>query len=265
MSHSGTDATPERLRGQLALVTGAGRGIGAAIASRLAAEGATVLVNDLRPGNCDATVAAIEAAGGQARGLAGDVAQPADAQRMLDEVAERDGRLDVLVNNAGVARDAPAHTMSDEDWRLVQEVALWGSFHMCRAALPLLRGARDAPPEHLRKVVNVSSSVGLYGAIGTVNYAAAKAGVIGLTKTLAREWARHGINVNAVAPGLILDTGMAAEKPAELIERVRAQIPLGRAGRGWDVAAGVAFLSSADADYVTGQVLELHGGLEIPV
>jgi 3-oxoacyl-[acyl-carrier protein] reductase len=131
---------------------------------------------------------------------------------------------------------------------------------MCRAAAPLLR----APADHHRKVVNVSSSVALHGAAGTANYSAAKAGLIGLTRTLAREWAPRRVNVNAVAPGLIAGTRMTAAKPADLVERVAAQVPLGRAGTPEDVAGVVAFLCSADADYMTGQVLELHGGLDVP-
>jgi 3-oxoacyl-[acyl-carrier protein] reductase len=153
--------------------------------------------------------------------------------------------------------------MSDDDWSAVQRVALFGGFCMCRAAAPLLRGG-DRPPAHHRKVVNVSSTVGIHGAPGTTNYSAAKAGVIGLTKSLAREWAPRRINVNAVAPGLIAGTGLAELKPQELIERVAAQIPLGRAGTPEDVAAAVAYLASSDADFVTGQVLELHGGLDVP-
>jgi 3-oxoacyl-[acyl-carrier protein] reductase len=249
---------------RVALVTGAGHGIGRAIALRLAADGASVLINDIQADACSETVRAIEAAGGRAAGAPGNVTDPAATDAVLAATRDAFGTLDVLVNNAGVTRDAPLHRMSDEDWRLVQEVALWGAFYMCRSALPLLRGARESPPEHHRKVVNMSSSVGIYGAPGTANYSAAKAGVIGLTKALSREWARHRINVNAVAPGLITGTQLTAAKPPELIARVEAQVPLGRAGTPEDVAGAVAFLSSADSDYITGQVLELHGGLEIP-
>jgi 3-oxoacyl-[acyl-carrier protein] reductase len=156
-----------------------------------------------------------------------------------------------------VVRDAALHRMTDEQWRLVHDVGLWGPFCMCRAAAPLLR----EPAEHHRKVVNMSSSVALHGAPGTVNYSAAKAGLIGLTRALAREWAPRQVNVNAVAPGLISSTGMTAAKPAELIAEVAASVPLGRAGTPEDVAGVVAFLASSDSDYMTGQVLELDGGL----
>jgi 3-oxoacyl-[acyl-carrier protein] reductase len=249
---------------RVALVTGAGNGIGRAIALRLATEGAAVVVNDIEAEACSETARAIEAAGGRAASAPGNVTDPAATDAVVAAAQDSFGTLDILVNNAGVTRDAPLHRMSDDDWRLVQEVALWGSFYMCRSALPLLRGARESPPQHHRKVVNMSSSVGIYGAPGTANYSAAKAGVIGLTKALSREWARHRINVNAVAPGLITGTQLTAGKPPELIARVEAQVPLGRAGTPEDVAGAVAFLSSVDSDYITGQVLELHGGLEIP-
>jgi len=249
---------------RVALVTGAGHGIGRAIVLRLVAEGAAVVVNDVLPDACTATVEEVEAAGGRAVAAPGNVTDPAATEAVVAVAQDAFRGLDILVNNAGVTRDAPLHRMSDDDWSLVQQVALWGSFYMCRSAGALLRGSRDAPPEHHRKVVNMSSSVGIYGAPGTVNYSAAKAGLIGLTKALSREWARHHINVNAVAPGLIAGTQLTAAKPTELIARVAAQVPLGRAGTPEDVAGAVAFLCSGDSDYITGQVLELHGGLEIP-
>jgi 3-oxoacyl-[acyl-carrier protein] reductase len=220
------------------------------------------VINDMDGDHCAEAVEALEAVGGTAVAAPGNVTDPASTDAAVASAEEAFGTLDILVNNAGVTRDVPLHRMTDEDWRLVHEVALWGSFCMCRSASRLLRGSRDAPPNHHRKVVNMSSAVGIYGAPGTSNYSAAKAGVIGLTKALAREWARNRVNVNAVAPGLIAGTQMTAAKPAELITRVEEQIPIGRAGTPEDVA--VAFLASPDSDYITGQVLELHGGLEIP-
>ncbi len=255
--------TPQ-LEHRVALVTGGGQGIGRSIALRLATEGARVVVNDIEPDACAETVEAIDAVGGQAVAASGNVRDPTATDGAVAAAEKAFGTLDILVNNAAVTRDVLLHRMSDEDWRVVHEVALWGSFCMCRSAGRLLRGARDAAPEHHRKVVNMSSSAGIYGAPGTTNYSAAKAGVIGLTKALAREWARYRVNVNAVAPGLIAGTQLTAAKPAELIARVEAQVPLGRAGTPEDVAGAVAFLCSPDADYVTGHVLELHGGLEIP-
>jgi 3-oxoacyl-[acyl-carrier protein] reductase len=254
-----------RLDRRVAVVTGAGHGIGRAIAARLAAAGAAVVVNDLDPDAGADAVAEIVSSGGRAMAAPGNVSDPSAVRDIVAAIEDAHGALDILVNNAGVTRDASVQRMSDEDWRLVQEVALWGSFYMCRATTPLLRGPRDQPPAHHRKVVNMSSSVGIYGAPGTANYAAAKAGLIGLTKSLAREWARYRINVNAVAPGLIAGTQLTAGKPADLIARVEAQVPLGRAGTPEDVAGAVAFLVSDDADYITGQVLEIHGGLEVPV
>jgi 3-oxoacyl-[acyl-carrier protein] reductase len=247
-----------RLEGRVALVTGAVGGIGRAIVTRLAAEGAVVVVNDLDLEACRQVAVEL---GGAATAAAGSVSDPADAAAVLARVAEDHGGLDILVNNAGVTRDAPVHRMSDEDWRLVHDVGLFGAFSMSRAAAGLLR----APAGHHRKVVNMSSNVALHGAPGTTNYAAAKAGLIGFTKSLAREWARHRINVNALAPGLIGGTGLTAAKPQELIARVAGQVPIGRAGTPEDVAAAVAFLASSDADFITGQVLELSGGLEVPV
>jgi 3-oxoacyl-[acyl-carrier protein] reductase len=256
--------TGRSLDSRVAVVTGAGQGIGRAVALRLALAGASVVVNDLSASAAADSTEQILAAGGAAVSVPGDVAVAATATEIMARAEQDYGTLDILVNNAGLTRDAPLGKMSDEDWQLVQHVTLWGAFYMCRSAAPLLRGPRDRPPEHHRKVVNMSSSVGVYGAAGTANYSAAKAGLIGLTRSLAREWARHRINVNAVAPGLISGTGLTAAKPSELIARVGAQVPIGRAGTPEDVAAAVAFLSSADSDYITGQVLELHGGLEVP-
>jgi 3-oxoacyl-[acyl-carrier protein] reductase len=248
-----------RLAGRTALVTGAAGGIGTAIASRLAADGAAVAICDVDRERCEETAARLREGGAAAIAAPADVTDPAAAAGAIEAVAEL-GMLDILVNNAGVVRDGPVHKLADEDWRAVLEVGLYGAFCMTRAAAPVLR--QDAG--HHRKVVNVSSNVALHGAPGTVNYAAAKAGLIGLTRSLAREWARRRVNVNAVAPGLIMGTGMTQEKPADLIARVAEQIPIGRPGTVEDVAAAVAYLAAPDSDFVTGQVLELSGGLEVP-
>lgn len=252
-------AAGTRLAGRTALVTGAVGGIGTAIAARLAAEGAKVAICDLDRDRCEEAAARLRERGASAIAAPADVTDPAAAAGAIDAVAEL-GALDILVNNAGVVRDGPVHRLADEDWRAVLEVGLYGAFCMTRAAAAVLREDTG----HHRKVVNVSSNVALHGAPGTVNYAAAKAGLIGLTRSLAREWAKRRVNVNAVAPGLIMGTGMTAEKPAELIARVAEQIPIGRAGTVADVAAAVAFLAAPDSDFVTGQVLELSGGLEVP-
>jgi 3-oxoacyl-[acyl-carrier protein] reductase len=239
-----------RLEGRVALVTGAASGIGYAIASRLVAEGASVLVNDRNAEACERAAAEL---GGVA--AVGDVTDPAS----VDAVVALTERLDIVVNNAGVTRDAPIHRMTDEDWQIVHDVALRGAFNVSRSAARLLRAEAD----HHRKLINITSGVAIYGAPGASNYCAAKAGLIGLTKALSREWARYRINVNAVAPGLISGTGLTDAKPQDLIARVAANVPLGRAGTPEDVAATVAYLASADSDYMTGQVLELHGGAEV--
>lgn len=258
------------IEGRRALVTGAGRGIGRAIALRLAAEGAAVAINDLDGDVAKEVVAAIEQAGGSGAPVTGSVADEADADAMVATAVEALGGLDIVVNNAGVTRDRMLHRMSDEDWDLVVDVSLKGTFHVCRAAAAHLRTSADSPADHHRKVVNLASVNGLYGIAANANYSAAKGGVIALTKALAREWAPQRINVNAVAPGFIEGTRLTSARsegdalgiPAEVLDRIRAQMPLGRAGTPDDVAGVVAFLASVDADWMTGQVLELSGGRE---
>ena len=248
------------LDGRVAIVTGAGSGIGRAIALRLAAHGAAVVVNDIdhvRAETVAAEIAEIGAAAATAIGSV-DVATATDAIVATAETAF--GGLDILVNNAGLTRDAVIHRMTDPQWSSVVDVVLRGSFFMCRSAARLLRPAAAG---HNRKIVNVASIAGVYGAAGTANYSAAKAGVIGLTKSLAREWAPAQVNVNAVAPGLVTNTRLAEAMPAGLLDRMVAMTPIGRGGLPEDVAAAVAFLASSDADYISGQVIELHGGLEL--
>jgi 3-oxoacyl-[acyl-carrier protein] reductase len=251
------------LEGRVALVTGAGRGIGKAIAARLSEDGASVVVNDLDEDVARAAVAEIS----NSVIAVGSVADSAATDEMV-AVAEREfGTLDIVVNNAGLTKDSTIHRMDDATWDLVLDVALKGTFYVCRSAARLLR-RKDAG--HNRKVVNISSINGVYGVAFNANYSAAKAGVIGLTKSLAREWAPLQINVNAVAPGFVETRLTAARQegdafgiPAELLDEVHAQIPIGRVGQPEDVAALVAWLSAPASDYVTGQVVEIHGGLEI--
>lgn len=259
------------LEDRVALVTGAGRGIGLAVAARLARDGAVVVLNDVDADVAEGATAAIAAAGGQAMAAPGSVVDLDDVAAVLGVARDAFGGLDILVNNAGITADAMAHNMTDEQWNLVCDVALKGTFNLCRAAFPILRGSRDDPPAHHRKVVNMASINGIYGIAGNVNYSAAKGGVIALTKSLAREWARHRINVNAVAPGYIAGTRLTGARnddtglgiPEAIIERIEAQIPIGRAGTPEDVAGAVAWLASPDSDYATGQVIELHGGREM--
>jgi len=179
---------------------------------------------------------------------------------VIAEIEAGLGTLDILVNNAGLTRDAMLHRMTDEQWNVVHDVVLRGTFNTCRSAARLLRRS-DA--SHHRKVINLASIAGVYGAVGTTNYSAAKGGVIALTRALAREWAPSRINVNAIAPGLVTGTRLADAMPDGLLDRMVALTPIGRGGRPEDVAAAASFLASRDADYVTGQVLELHGGLEL--
>jgi len=248
------------LDGRVAVVTGAGSGIGRAIALGLAARRAAVVVNDLDGESAAQVVGEIaETAGGRAVAAAGSVATHEGTEAVVAAAESAFGGLDILVNNAGLTRDAWLHRMTDEQWDDVLDVVLRGAFLMCRSAARLLRPAAA----HHRKVVNIASIAGVYGAAGTCNYSAAKAGLIGLTKSLAREWAPLGINVNAVAPGLVTNTRLAEAMPEGLLEKMVALTPIGRGGLPEDVAAAVAFLASPDADYVTGQVIELHGGLEL--
>ena len=242
-------ADPRPLEGRVALVTGAGRGIGKAIAARLSADGAAVVVNDV-----DEDVAREASAGIPSSAIAvGSVADAAATDEMV-AVAEREfGTLDIVVNNAGLTRDSTIHRMSDEDWDIVLDVALKGTFYVCRSAARLLR-RKDA--EHHRKVVNISSINGVYGVAFNANYSAAKAGVIGLTKSLAREWAPLRINVNAVAPGFV-ETNLTADVEGGIAEA----IPARRAGSPEEVAACVGFLASEAASYVTGATLVVDGGL----
>jgi 3-oxoacyl-[acyl-carrier protein] reductase len=247
-----------RLEEKVALVTGASRGIGASIARRLSAAGATVVVNHYpSPGDEAAAVelvAELEAAGGSASAFPGDVSDAASCNALIDHVIERWGRIDILVNNAGITRDGLLVRISDDDWHAVIETDLTSVFFCTRAA------ARPMMKQRSGAIVNVASVVGVMGNAGQANYSAAKAGVIGLTKTTARELAGRGIRCNAVAPGFI-ETDMTRALPEAAREAARSAIAMDKLGSPEDVAAAVAFLASDDAGYITGQVLAIDGGM----
>jgi 3-oxoacyl-[acyl-carrier protein] reductase len=239
---------------RVALVTGGAQGIGRAIALSLAGAGCDVAIVDLNPDGVASAVAEVAATGRRAFGLTGDVSSLAFAQEAIAKTVELAGAVHVLVNNAGITRDGLILRMKPEDWDAVLRVNLTGSFNFCKAAVPALIKQRWG------RIVNISSVVGAMGNAGQVNYAASKAGLIGLTKSLAREVASRGVTVNAVAPGFI-DTAMTQAMPAKARETLIAQIPAGRLGQAGDVAAAVGYLVSEGAGYVTGQVLHVNGGL----
>lgn len=252
---------------RVALVTGGANGIGRAIAQRLSSEGANVAVLDI---DLDAATKVARGLGGTSYALEADVSNSASVEAAFDELKKRSGRLDILVNNAGVTRDAPLHKMGRDDWTLVNDVILLGTYLCTKAAAQMMRSNIEGEV-HNRKVVNISSVSGVYGREISANYSAAKAGVIGFSRAMAREWAPKGINVNVVAPGFIGGTRLTAPRASEdglgmdleFRQQVVDSIPLGREGQPDDVASAVAFLSSSESDYVTGQVVEVHGGLEI--
>jgi 3-oxoacyl-[acyl-carrier protein] reductase len=273
-----------KLVGKTAIVSGAGRGIGRSIALKLAAEGANVVVNDLDHDPANEIVAEIENAGGNAVACAGSVVDPEFGDRFVGTATENFGGLDIIINNAGYTWDTVVQKMSDEQWDAMIDVHLKAPFRILRAAQPVIAKAAKAEAEAgirvNRKVVSISSIAGLYGNAGQINYSSAKAGIIGMTRTLAKEWGRYNVNVNAVAFGFIETrlTEAAADGNATidiegrqikvgvnpaLLGAAKAMIPLGRAGTPADVAGAAVFLCSDQGSYVTGQVLAIDGGLRL--
>jgi 3-oxoacyl-[acyl-carrier protein] reductase len=244
------------LEGRVSLVTGASRGIGRAIAQAFAAEGAHVVLAARDAAKLGEAVAEIQAKGGKAEALALDVSDRASVEAGVAQVVAAHGRLDHLVNNAGVTRDNLLLRMKDEEWRQVLDTNLTGAFLCTQAVLkPMLK-------QRSGRIVTITSVVGLAGNAGQANYAASKAGVIGFTKSVAREVASRGITANAIAPGFI-ETDMTAAMSEKAREAVFAAIPLGRVGRPEDVAGAALFLVSDAAAYVTGQVLAVDGGFHM--
>ena len=244
------------LSGKLALVTGASRGIGRACALALAGAGGDVVVNGRDAGALAETGEAISRLGRNVETIVADVASPLEIERLFTEVSRRFGRLDILVNNAGVIRDALVGVLAAPDWDGVLSTDLRGPFLCTQAALPLML------PHHAGKIVNIASVAALRGSAGQANYAAAKGGLVAMTRTCAVELAPKGIQVNAVLPGVII-TRMSARLRQRGGRRLLDAIPAGRFGEPEDVAAAVAFLASPLADYITGQTLVVDGGMSV--
>lgn len=241
-------------KGKVAVVTGASRGIGKSIAVALAAAGARIVAVDLALETTEAMVAEIKAAGGEAVAVQGNVTIAADAEKMMAAAVETFGRVDILVNNAGITKDALLLRMKDEEWDAVLSVNLKGAFLCSRAAAKLMTKQRYG------RIINIASVVGQMGNAGQANYCASKAGLMGLTKSNARELARRNVTVNAVAPGFIA-TDMTEALPEKVKEELIAQIPLERLGTADDIANAVLFLAAEKSGYVTGQVLAVNGGM----
>ena len=242
------------LNGKIALVTGAAQGIGRDIALGLAKDGDDVAICDVNLEAAQKTAGDIEALGRKSLALKANVAASADVTAMIDQVVEKFGRIDILVNNAGITRDGLILRMKDEDWDLVLSINLKGAFLCTKAALKHMTKQRSGT------IINIASIVGAMGNAGQANYVASKAGLIGLTKTIAREYSNRNVTANAVAPGFI-DTAMTQALSEQVRADLAKQIPLGRLGSSEDVANAVRFLASPSAAYITGQVIHVNGGM----
>jgi len=272
-----------KLDGRTAIVSGAGRGIGRSIALKLSAEGANVVVNDLDAEPAHQVVDLITAGGGNAVACVGSVVADDFGERFVGTATENFGGLDIIINNAGYTWDTVIQKMGDDQWDAILDVHLKAPFRILRAAQPVISKAakmeKEAGTVVNRKVVNISSIAGLYGNAGQLNYSSAKAGIVGMTRTLAKEWGRYNVNVNAVAFGLITTrlTEVAADGGAtvdiegrelrvgvnpQVLQAMKMLIPLGRAGTTEEAAGSVVMLTYPEADYISGQIIVTGGGFE---
>jgi len=245
----------QHLPGKVAVVTGSGRGIGRGIAIAMAKEGAKVVVNDVDQEPAEETLRLIKEAGGEAAVCIGGVDKREQAQAIIDTAISHFGRIDILVNNAGIIRDAMMHKMTEEQFDSVIAVHLKGAWNCTQAAIKYMMEQKSG------KIINIISLAGITGNIGQANYSAAKAGMIGLTKSNAKEFARYGITVNAIGPAAF--TRMVEAIPEQIRETMAKRIPLGRFGTPEDIAPAVIFLASDESNYITGQVLHVDGGMSL--
>jgi|SRR5665648_15636 len=241
------------LQSKVALITGSGRGLGRAIAIKLAMEGANVVINDVNSKDAEETAAKIEALGREVLISNASVSDRGQVEKLFEEIKDKFGRLDILVNNAGITKDNLLLKMTGEQWQQVMDVNLTGVFNCTQLAAMLMK------EQNYGKIVNLSSIAGQMGNVGQVNYSTTKAGVMGMTKTLAKELARFNVNVNAIAPGII-KTPMTDAIPEKVMEIMVKQIPLGRIGQAEDIANLVKFLVSEESQYITGQIIACNGG-----
>jgi 3-oxoacyl-(acyl-carrier-protein) reductase len=246
-----------RLKDKVAIITGAGSGIGEATAIRFAKEGAKVVINDVNMEAANSVLERIKGEGGEAIVLQADISKKGEVEGMMQKVIENYGKLDVLVNNAGINRDAFAKKMTEEDWDLVIKINLKGTFICCQAAINTMG------KQGFGRIIN-TSSIGSLGNPGQANYSASKSGVIGLTKTLALECARNGITVNCVAPGAT-KTPMTVKMPENIFDMITEKIPLKRWAEPGEIASMHVFLASDEASYITGQVIFVDGGISVGI
>lgn len=242
------------LKGKVAIVTGGAQGIGKSIATRLAQAGANVVIADVMEEVAKSTAQEISQKGNESISIRVDVSSLSSVEEMVKKTLDKFGRIDILINNAGITRDGLVMRMKEEDWDLVLDINLKGAFNCIKTVSPIMMKQKSG------KIVNIASIVGIIGNIGQANYSASKAGLIALTKTCARELASRRINVNAVAPGFI-QTSMTERLPAQVREKLSSQIPLGEIGKPEDVASAVLFLVSEEASYITGEVIRVDGGM----